>query len=90
MTRPLAAGSRRAHIFAISFVQGWIVHERELRGEGYRFVRIFLSAWRGVAIPVTAGAAWRHSPWRSGRSSRPRQTAAPAAILVIGSASSLA
>ena len=44
-------------IFAISFVQGWIVHERELRGEGYRFVRIFLSAWRGVAIPVTAAAA---------------------------------
>lgn len=44
-------------IFAISFVQGWIVHERELRGEGYRFVQIFLSAWRGVAIPVTAAAA---------------------------------
>jgi hypothetical protein len=44
-------------IFAISFVQGWIIHERELRGEGYRFVRTFLSAWRGVAIPVTAAAA---------------------------------
>jgi len=44
-------------IFAISFVQGWIVHERELRGEGYRFVRIFLSAWRGPAIPVTAAAS---------------------------------
>ena len=44
-------------IFAISFVHGWIVHERELRGEGYRFVQIFLSAWRGVAIPVTAAAA---------------------------------
>lgn len=44
-------------IFAISFVQGWIVHERELRGEGYRFVQIFLSAWRGVAIQVTVAAA---------------------------------
>jgi hypothetical protein len=44
-------------IFAVSFVQGWIVHERELRGEGYRFVQIFLSAWRGVAIPVTAAAS---------------------------------
>ena len=44
-------------IFAISFVQGWIVHDRELRGEGYRFVQIFLSAWRGVAIPVTAAAS---------------------------------
>ena len=44
-------------IFAISLLQGWIVQERELRGEGYRFVQIFLSAWRGVAIPVTAAAA---------------------------------
>ena len=44
-------------IFAISFVQGWIVHERELRGEGYRFVEVSLSAWRGVAIPVTAAAS---------------------------------
>jgi hypothetical protein len=52
----LVAGAGLA-IFAISFVQGWIVHERELRGEGYRLVRIFLSAWRGVAIPVTAAAS---------------------------------
>jgi hypothetical protein len=44
-------------IFAISFVQGWIIHQRELRGEGYRLVQIFLSAWRGVAIPVTAAAS---------------------------------
>lgn len=43
-------------LFALSFVQGWIVHERELRGEGYRFVQIYLSAWRGVAVPVTAAA----------------------------------
>jgi hypothetical protein len=44
-------------IFALSFAQGWIVQEREVRGEGYRFVQISLSAWRGVAIPVTAAAA---------------------------------
>jgi hypothetical protein len=44
-------------IFALSFVQGWIIHQRELRGEGYRLVQIFLSAWRGVAIPVTAAAS---------------------------------
>lgn len=48
---------RRPAIFALSFVQGWIVQEREIRGEGYRFVQIFLSAWRGAAIPVTAAAA---------------------------------
>ena len=44
-------------IFALSFVQGWIVQERELRGEGYRFVQIMLSAWRGFAMPVSALAA---------------------------------
>ena len=44
-------------IFAISFLQGWIVQERELRGEGYRHVRISLSAWRGAAVPVTAAAS---------------------------------
>jgi len=44
-------------IFALSFVQGWILQEREVRGEGYRYVQILLSAWRGVAIPVTAAAA---------------------------------
>ena len=44
-------------IFALSFVNAWIVHNRELRGEGYRFVEYFLSAWRGVGMPVlTIGA----------------------------------
>ena len=74
-------------IFAISFVQGWIVHERELRGEGYRFVRIFLSAWRGVAIPVTAAAAVMALAvafWSTARALVSPQ--APAAILVLGSA----
>ncbi len=52
----LVAGAGLAN-FALSFVQGWIVQEREIRGEGYRFVQIFLSAWRGAAIPVTAAAA---------------------------------
>lgn len=44
-------------IFAISFVPGWIVQDRELRGEGYRHVQIFLSAWRGAAVPITAAAS---------------------------------
>jgi hypothetical protein len=74
-------------IFAISFVQGWIIHERELRGEGYRLVQIFLSAWRGVAIPVTAAAAvvaLGVAFWASARAAFSPK--APAAILVLGSA----
>lgn len=39
-------------IFALSFVNAWIVHDREVRGEGYRFVQHFVSAWRGVGMPV--------------------------------------
>jgi hypothetical protein len=39
-------------IFALSFVNLWIVHERVLRGEGYRLVHVSLSAWRGVGMPV--------------------------------------
>ena len=35
-------------IFGLSFVNLWIVHERVVRGEGYRLVHVFLSAWRGV------------------------------------------
>lgn len=44
-------------LFALSFVNGWIFHDRELRGEGYRHVHVLLSAWRGVAMPVTSLAA---------------------------------
>lgn len=39
-------------IFALSFVNGWIVHDREIRGEGYRHSEIILGAWRSVAMPV--------------------------------------
>jgi hypothetical protein len=41
-----------AAILALSFVEGWIAHSREVRGEGYRYVDIELSAWRSVAVPV--------------------------------------
>lgn len=41
-----------AAIAALSFADGWIAHDRELRGEGYRFVHVELSAWRSVAVPV--------------------------------------
>ncbi len=46
-----------AAIFALSFVNAWLVHDRELRGEGYRFVQYSLSAWRGVGMPVLTVAA---------------------------------
>lgn len=39
-------------MFALSFVDGWIVHDREVRGEGSRFIGITLNAWRSVAVPV--------------------------------------
>lgn len=53
----LAAAAVGIALFALSFVNGWIFHDRELRGEGYRQVRHVLSAWRGVAMPVTSLAA---------------------------------
>lgn len=44
-------------IFALSFVNAWIIHDREVRGEGYRHAVYWLSAWRGVGMPVlTIGA----------------------------------
>jgi hypothetical protein len=46
-----------AAIFALSFVNGWIVHDREIRGEGFRHSEILLSAWRSVAVPVLSAAA---------------------------------
>ena len=52
----LVAGAGVA-LFVLSFVNGWIVHDRELRGEGYRFVQVTLSAWRTAGMPVlTVGA----------------------------------
>lgn len=44
-------------IFALSFVNAWITHDRELRGEGYRWAQHGLSAWRGVGMPVLTIAA---------------------------------
>jgi hypothetical protein len=39
-------------IFALSFVGGWLIHDREVLGEGYRSAQVALSAWRGPAVPV--------------------------------------
>ena len=53
-------------LFVLSFVGGWLVHDRELTGEGYRTLQISLSAWRGhgtpwltvAAVTALAVAAW--------------------------------
>jgi len=61
-------------VFALSFVRAWVAHERELRGEGYRFVSFVADAWREPAAPLltvavvlalvvgvaAALALWRH------------------------------
>jgi len=46
-----------AAIFALSFVNAWIVLDRELRGEGYRHAITTVSAWRSVGLPVLAVGA---------------------------------
>lgn len=72
-----------AAIFALSFVDGWIVHDRELRGEGYRQVRHVVSAWRGVGMPVlTVGvvAAALTAAWAVGIERRASLAAWPLAI----------
>ena len=45
-------------VVALSFVPGWLVHEREVRGEGYRTFAIGLTAWqlRSGSLPVIGGA----------------------------------
>lgn len=49
-----AAGTA-AIIGLLSLVPAWIVHYRELRGEGYRTLNLDLSAWQGGSVPVLAG-----------------------------------
>lgn len=77
-------------IFALSFVNAWIVHDRELRGEGYRFVQYFLSAWRGVGMPVltvAAVAALATAAWAVAVLRRPSLAAWPlmaGSVLVLG------
>lgn len=44
-------------IFGLSFVNGWIEHDRELLGEGYRHVRTGLGAWRTRGMPILTAAA---------------------------------
>ena len=79
-----------AAVFALSFVNAWIVHDRELRGEGYRFVQHFLSAWRGVGMPVltmAAATALATAAWAAAVLRRPSLAAWPlmaGSVLVLG------
>ena len=77
-------------IFALSFVNAWIAHDRELRGEGYRWVEHGLSAWRGVGMPVLtigaigalAVALWAGAMLR--RAAMPAWPLVAGAVLVLG------
>lgn len=78
-----------AAIVALSFVDAWIVHDRELRGEGYRQVQHRVSAWRGVGMPVlTLGvaAAALTAAWAIGLL---RRTSLAAWPLAVGAAATL-
>ncbi|HEX2194911.1 MAG TPA: hypothetical protein VHK63_08175 [Candidatus Limnocylindria bacterium] len=52
----LAAAGIGVVLLVLSFVPQWLVHDREVRGEGYRHVTITLSAWRVPAAPVLPAA----------------------------------
>jgi hypothetical protein len=42
-------------LLALSVIPRWIVHHRELTGEGYRTVLTELSAWHGPLLPAAIG-----------------------------------
>ena len=74
-----------AAVFALSFVNAWVVHDRELSGEGFRHVEHWLSAWRGEGIPVLslgALAAILTAGWAAGLLARPTTRSRP---LLLGS-----
>lgn len=77
-------------LFALSFLDGWLVHERELRGEGYRFVETALSAWRGRALPVlSAGVVLALLVGVLAAVAARRPGSVPAAVLLIGAVATL-
>jgi hypothetical protein len=45
-------------VLALSPVPGWLIHHRELQGEGYRTLTVGLTAWqlRSGSLPVVGGA----------------------------------
>jgi hypothetical protein len=70
-------------ILALSFVNAWIVHDREIRGEGYRHAQHFVSAWRSVGMPVLTGGvlvAAATAVWALVLARRPSLPAWPLAV----------
>lgn len=87
----LLVAAAGAMVFALSFVEGWIVHDREVRGEGYRFVQVVLNAWRSAAVPVlTLGVAAALATAIGAVVRLRRPGAFPGWILLAGSALALA
>ncbi|HEX7171667.1 MAG TPA: hypothetical protein VF365_03545 [Candidatus Limnocylindria bacterium] len=76
-------------ILALSFVNAWIVHDRELRGEGYRHVQQFVSAWRGVGMPVLALGVVIAGVTAAWAVAMDRRASRPAWPLVLGAAVTL-
>lgn len=73
-------------IVALSLVQGWIVHEREVRGEGYRFVEVQFNAWSGASVPVVAvGVTVAGALAAAAAIGAVRAVRVPAWIFVVGS-----
>ena len=87
----LAVSLAALALVGLSFVDGWITHDRELRGEGYRFVHVVLHAWEapafpvlgaGIVLAVAAGTAALVA-WRT-RSDRAAWASLLAAVVALG------
>lgn len=73
-------------IFALSFVNLWFFHDREVRGEGYRFVQVTLSAWRGPGFGLlTLGAIVAGITAVAASASALRVVRLPGWLLLVGS-----
>jgi hypothetical protein len=78
-------------LFALSFVSGWIVHDREIGGEGFRHSQTLLNAWRSAAVPVlTIGAVTAAATGVAALVLLARPRALPRWLLVAGSVAVLA
>lgn len=53
---PLVLAAAGFVVVALSFVPAWLVHFREITGEGYRTVLVDQSAWVGAARPIVSAA----------------------------------
>lgn len=78
-------------IGVLSLVDAWIVHDREVRGEGYRDVLTSLSPWESVAVPLlTLGVLAALATTGAALVSLRRGDAQPGWVLPVGSVLTLA